>query len=387
MEYSSSRSQHFKLLKQRLVHPTGFSLIFTTVARRQACEERGPVKSFQLIGLREMALREVPDPEIMRPTDVRIKLGAVGLCGSDIHYYTTGRIGSQVVEYPFTVGHECAGTVVEIGTQVARVGVGNRVAIEPAITCGKCDQCQAGRENTCRHNRFLGCPGQAEGSLSQFLVIPQENCFKIEEDLSLADATVSEPLAIGIYAVQQSLLKHGQQLGILGMGPIGRMVLLAALGAGCEEVYCTDKIDKRCLAAERAGAQWVGNPARQDVVSHILGKTPRGLDIVFECCGQQEAIDQAIELLRPGGKLMILGIPEADFFTFRPEQMRRKEITIVNVRRQRNCVQLSLDLIGARRADIGQLITHRFPFSEAKLAFDLVADYRDGVVKAMIEFE
>jgi L-iditol 2-dehydrogenase len=345
------------------------------------------VKSFQLTGIREMAMRDTPDPKIERPTDVLVKIGAVGVCGSDIHYYTAGRIGRQVVTYPLTLGHECAGTVAEVGSRVTRVKVGDRVAIEPAMTCGQCDQCRMGRENTCRKNRFLGYPGQAEGSLSEYLVMPQENCFQIDDDLGMGEATISEPLAVGIYAVRQSGLASGAQIGILGMGPIGRAVLLPAMLEGCAAAYCTDKIGERCAAADRAGATWVGNPLHEDVVSAILAKAPLGMDIVFECCGQQEALDQAVELLRPGGKLMIIGIPEVDRISFDPGQIRRKEITTVNVRRQCGCVEAALDMVGQHRADVDAIITHRFPFSETKAAFDMVADYRDGVVKAMIEFE
>ena len=343
------------------------------------------MKSFRLTGLREMALLDVPDPRIQQPTDVLIRIGAVGVCGSDIHYYTTGRIGCQVVQYPFTVGHECAGTVVEIGSAVTGVQAGDRVAIDPAMSCGHCDQCRSGRENTCRELRFLGCPGQAEGSLSEYIVMPQQSCFPIADTLSLAEATVSEPLAIGVYAAEQSGLASGARIGILGLGPIGRSVLLPALHAGCGGCYCTDLIDDRCAAAARAGAAWVGNPQQEDVVRAIGQQVPLGLDIVFECCGQQAALDQAIALLRPGGKLMIIGIPEADHVSFNPDQIRRKEITIVNVRRQRGCVQTALDLIGQHQADAGTWITHRFPFSDTPAAFDLVADYRDGVIKAIID--
>ena len=345
------------------------------------------MKAFKLTALREMTLLDAPDPVVRLPTDVLVKLGAVGVCGSDIHYYATGRIGCQVVEYPFTVGHECAGTVIEVGDAVTRVRVGQRVAIEPAMTCGKCDQCRSGRENTCRHNRFLGCPGQAEGSLSEYIVMPQENCFQIDDKLGMGAATVSEPLAIGVYAVRQSGLARKAKIGILGMGPIGRTVLLPALHEGCSAAYCTDKIDERCAAAERAGAAWVGNPRREDVVAAILEREPLGLDIVFECCGQQEALDQAISLLRPGGTLLLIGIPEVDRVSFTPEKMRRKELTLVNVRRQRGCVPAALELIGQRRADVDAMITHHFPFAETDAAFDLVANYRDGVVKAMIEFD
>lgn len=345
------------------------------------------MKSLKLTGLRAMGLVDVPDPQIEKPTDVLIRIGAVGVCGSDIHYYTTGRIGCQVVEFPFTVGHECSGTVDAVGSQVEQVRVGDRIAIEPAMTCGHCDQCLAGRENTCRHNRFLGCPGQAEGSLSQFLVMPEKNCFRIDNDLTLGEATVSEPLAIAIYAVRQSKMMPGARVGILGMGPIGRTVQLAANDAGCGPVYGTDLIDDRCAAACRAGCAWVGNPRNEDVVAAVLGREPLGLDVVFECCGQQAALDDAVELLRPGGTLAVIGIPEVDRISFNPETIRRREITIVNIRRQRGCVQAALDLVARQKSAVRELITHHFPFDKSAAAFDLVANYRDGVVKAMIEFE
>ena len=345
------------------------------------------MKAFQLTALRDMELREVPDAEIREPTDVLIKMGAVGVCGSDIHYYTTGRIGSQVVEYPFTVGHECAGTVVAVGPKVTAVKAGDRVAVEPAITCGKCDQCLAGRENTCRNNRFLGCPGQVEGSLSELIVMPEQNCFNFDDDLPFGDATISEPLAIGIYAVRQAGLQKEHRVGILGMGPIGHTVMLPAKHMGCEYIYCTDKVPERCEAARAAGATWAGNPNEDDVIAEVFRQEPLGLDVVFECCGKQDALDQAVDLLCPGGVLAVIGIPEVDSISFKPERIRRKELTILNIRRQRECVEPALELIRHRRVEVSQMITHRFPFEESKAAFDMVADYCDGVVKAMIEFE
>ncbi len=274
------------------------------------------MKAMMLTGIRQMEMREIPDPERVYSTDVRVRLGAVGVCGSDIHYFTTGRIGSQVVEYPFTVGHECAGTVVEVGPDVTAVKEGDRVAIEPAMTCGECDQCLAGRENTCRNNRFLGCPGQVEGALSEFIVMPEACCFRIRDTTGMGQGTISEPLAIGVYAVQQSIPMQGARIGILGFGPIGMSVLLPAIEAGCQAAYCTDKLDPRLALAKQSGAAYTGNVDQTDVVAEILEREPLGLDVVFECCGKQEALDQAIELLRPGGKLMLIGIPEVDRVSF-----------------------------------------------------------------------
>ena len=163
--------------------------------------------------------------------------------------------------------------------------------------------------------------------------------------------------------------------------------MLAAQDVGCAGIYCTDKIDARCSAAESAGANWAGNPNREDVVAKVLEQVPLGLDIVFECCGKQDALDHAVDMLRPGGKLAIIGIPEVDSISFKPERIRRRELSIINIRRQRNCVQQALDLIGKRRAEVEDMITHRYGFAESKGAFDQVADYRDGVVKAMIDFD
>ncbi len=345
------------------------------------------MKAMVLTGIRAMEMRDVPDPAITHPDDVLIKMGAVGVCGSDVHYYTTGRIGSQVVKYPFTVGHEGAGVVAEVGSSVTRVKPGDRIAIEPAMTCGECDQCKAGRANTCRKTRFLGCPGQAEGCLSEYIVMPEACCFPVKDSTTLAHATISEPLAIGVYAVKRSIPIKGTSVGILGMGPIGQTVLLPACHGGAARVYTTDRIPERVAYAGNAGATYAGNPDRQDIVAEILEQEPLGLDVVFECCGMQEALDQSIELLKPGGKLMLIGIPEFDRISFKIDLMRRKEITLVNVRRQEGCVLPALDLIENNKIDVAPMVTHTFPFEKTKEAFDLVAGYQDGVLKAMIAFE
>ena len=156
------------------------------------------MKSMMLTGIRKMEMKTVPDPVILSGKDVKIRIKVVGVCGSDIHYYLKGRIGSQVVEYPFTVGHECAGEVVETGQEVSTLKPGDRVAIEPAMPCSECDQCIDGRPHTCRNLRFLGCPGQAEGCLSEFIVMPESSCFHIPGTMSYDEATISEPLAIGV---------------------------------------------------------------------------------------------------------------------------------------------------------------------------------------------
>ena len=335
-----------------------------------------------------MEMREAPLLDLVLPTDVRIRMARVGICGSDVHYFTEGGIGSQRVEYPFTVGHEGAGIVEKVGPGVTRVRVGDRVAIDPALPCGICDQCRGGRPHTCRRQKFLGCPGQIEGCLAEYLVLPEANCYPIPDTMTLDQAATVEPLSIGVYAVSLSVPMPGAALGILGAGPIGLSVLLSARAQGAARIYMTDKIDARLQTAVSAGADWAGSPDTEDVIQTITSLEPELLDAVFECSGEQEAMDQAVQLLKPGGKLMLIGIPGAqNRVSFDINLLRRKEICIQNVRRQNHCVQAAIDLIADKIVDVNAMITHHLPFVQTPQGFAMVADYVDGVVKAIVTFD
>lgn len=343
------------------------------------------MKAVVLTGIRRMGLVDVSEPSIKRDSDVLLRVEMVGVCGSDVHYYETGRIGSQVVEYPFIVGHECAATVKAVGAAVTRVRAGDSVVVDPAISCGACDQCRQGRRNTCRNLKFLGCPSQVEGCLCEYIVMPEDCCFPIGGKITLAEGVACEPLAIGLYAVKQANLPKDAKIAILGAGPIGLSCLLSAKAENTNACYVTEKIEERVEVAKENGATWVGNPDEEDVVGEILKGRPGGIDVVFECAGQQETIDQAIELLKPGGKLLVIGIPRTERISCAIHDLRRKEITVVNVRRQNECVQPCIDLIASKKIDVDFMITHRFKLEQTQEAFDMVAGYRDGLIKALIE--
>ena len=217
--------------------------------------------------------------------------------------------------------------------------------------------------------------------------MPETSCFPLTSPLTDDEGALSEPLAIGVYAVKASIPMRGATVGILGTGPIGLSVLFAALAQGAGRIYVTDKIEERLEMARQAGADWGGNPDKGDVVRDITQQEPAQLDVVFECCGKQEALDQGIDLLKPGGKLMLIGIPPTlERVSFKIDILRRKELCIQNVRRQNHCVQPALDMIARRDFDVNIMVSHRFPFSQTQAAFDLVAGYEKGVVKAMIDF-
>jgi L-iditol 2-dehydrogenase len=344
------------------------------------------MKAMMLTGIRAMEMKEIPEPELINSNDVKIRMSVLGICGSDIHYYTQGKIGSQKVRYPFTVGHEGAGVVVEVGSAVKKVRPGDKIAIEPAMPCWECDQCLSGRHHTCRNLKFLGCPGQAEGCLSEYIVMPETSCFPLTGKLTPDNGSISEPMAIGVYAVRKSGGVKGINIGILGFGPIGMSVMLASKAQAVGNIYVTDLIDQRLAIAGMEGAVLTANPDKENAIEKFRKREPLGFDVVFECCGKQEAFDQAVELLKPGGKLVVVGIPEFDFWSMNVELTRRKEISLQFIRRQVDCVEETLELMKNGTISITNMVTHRYPFSKTKEAFDLVAGYKDGVMKAMIDF-
>jgi L-iditol 2-dehydrogenase len=344
------------------------------------------MKAMVLAGPRKIEIVDQPVPALEHPTDVLLRIIRAGICGSDLHYYTQGRIGDQIVRFPFCVGHECSAVVTDVGKQVTRFKPGDMVVVDPSVSCGVCDQCRIGHFHTCRKVRFLGCPGQLDGCLCDLIVMPEDCCYSAA-GLNADQAALVEPLTIGHYAVQLSGDLKGKKIGILGSGPIGLSVLLSSQLAGASAIYVTDRLDYRLEAARQQGATWTGNPDRTDIVRDIIRREPLELDVVFECCGQQTAFDQAVKLCKPMGRLVIVGIPETDHISFAVHDARRKGLSFVNVRRQNECVDPVINLIREGRINPDFMITHRFSIDQAATAFELLADYRDGVIKAVVDME
>lgn len=353
--------------------------------RAALCGSIRLMKAVVLTAVGHVEVRNVSEPAIVSPRDVLLRMRSVGICGSDIHYYAWGRIGEQVVRYPFRIGHEGSAEVVAIGRDVTTVKPGDRVAVEPGVACGRCDQCRAGRHHTCRNGGFLGCPGQLPGCMAEFIVMPEACCFPIPERMTWDEGALIEPLTIGLYAARRWSDLRGRDIGILGAGPIGLSVLLMAQHLGARRIFVTDRLDYRLAVARGAGAAWTGNPDREDVVAAIQGIAPSQLDAVFECCGQQAAVDHAVDLLAPGGTVFLVGIPETERISFSIDRCRRREVGLQNVRRQNHCTGDTVDLVAAGAVQAGFMVTHRFPLAEAAHAFETVARYRDGVVKAMVD--
>jgi len=344
------------------------------------------MKALVLTGIRKIEMIDKPVPALKNEDDVLIKIKSTGVCGSDIHYYTTGKIGSQVVQFPFAIGHECSGIIVETGKAVTRLKCGDLVTIDPSVHCGICDQCLAGRPHTCRNNLFLGCPGQLDGCLCEYIVMPEFCCFEVNEALNPTEAVLVEPLSIGVYSVEMANTNfQGKTIGIFGAGPIGLSVLMVLRSMGDYTIFYYEPLVYRRRKAAELGANYTFDPLESDAFETTSQIEPLLLDVVFDCSGQHKAIDDATRIVKPGGKLILTGIPPEARYTFDMDMMRRKEITIVNVRRQNHCVEKSIELI-KNGLPVEQMVTHHFKPEATQEAFEMVSNYQYGVIKAMINF-
>lgn len=345
------------------------------------------MKQVVLTGIKKMKLIEAPLPMILTNHEVKIKLASIGVCGSDIHYYSEGKIGSQVVAYPFPVGHECSGIIEAIGDDVSNVTVGDLVVVDPAVHCGKCDQCLSGRPHTCRNNKFLGCPGQLDGCLSEYIVMPDFTCFPVTGKMNADQAALIEPLSIGVYSVKQAqIAEKSISAGIFGAGPIGLSILFKLLADEIHNITMIEPREYRLKKAGNIGAKHLINPAKEDVSNKIQQIEALLLDVVFEASGDQEAVTNAVKILKPGGKLVLVGIPPDAKYTFDMDLMRRKELTVINVRRQNHCVEEAIELVVSGKIDVEKMVTHHFSLEQTPEAFDMVEGYKDGAIKAMINF-
>ncbi len=338
------------------------------------------MRAAQLTGIRQIQVVDVDGPGDPGPGEVMVAVQAVGICGSDVHNYQHGGLGERKVAYPFIPGHEAAGTVERLGAGVTGLQEGQLVMIEPAMHCGDCDQCRAGRFHTCRNIQFLSSAGELQGCMCERVVIPAGNCLPVPGDVTAEQVAVAEPLSVAIHSVRHSIpMQPDVPIAILGAGPIGLCTLLAARHEGAHSVYMTDPIKPRLACAQAMGASWTGAPeALTDK------QEPLGMAAVFECAGQPEALEQAVQLLRPGGTLIITGIPEGNRVSLPISQMRRKELSVFLVRRQNGCAELAVAWIASGAVDVRPLLTHTFDLDGTGDAFDLVSRYADGVIKAVV---
>jgi L-iditol 2-dehydrogenase len=304
-----------------------------------------------------------------------VRVTAVTLCGSDLHWFAEGGIGDTRLKNPLILGHEFAG-VVESGELR-----GQRVAVDPAISCGKCEFCLEGNPNLCPFVRFAG-DGVYDGALREHIVWPNHCLFPLPASLSDVDGAMLEPLGVAIHSVDLGHIKPGMSIGVFGCGPIGLLTLQVARAAGATRMIATDKLPQRLDAARELGAEVFEAADGQESAAILAATGGRGVDVAFEAAGENAAVETAIAVAKRGGRVVLIGIPADDRTTFNASTARRKGLTIKLVRRMKNTYPRAIRLVESGVVDVRSLVTHRFPLAEVDKAFAL-ASRREGIKVAV----
>ena len=333
------------------------------------------------LSLRDMHLDE---DEAVGAHDVRIKMHTVGICGSDVHYYTHGAIGQFVVRAPMVLGHEAAGTVVEVGSDVKYLKVGDRVCMEPGIPDPNSKASRLGMYNLDPAVRFWATP-PIHGILRPTVIHPEAFTFKLPDNVSFAEGAMVEPLAVGMHAASKAKIKPGDVAVVMGAGPIGMLTALAALAGGCSQVIMTDVVQPKLELAASLGPILPVNIAQQNLKEVVDKLTDDwGADIAFECSGNERAAASVFGPLAPGGTVVFVGIPLQPI-AYDVASAMVKEAHVEQIFRYAHVYPRAIALMGSGKLDVKPLITDTFAFADSVRAFDYAVDMPPTSVKAQIE--
>jgi len=330
------------------------------------------MKTLRLHDIHDLRLHDEPIPEPSYD-EALIKVKAVGICASDLHWVEEGTTGSDTIGSPFVLGHEFGGVI------ESRDLNGVRVAVDPSIPCDTCEFCLRGDPNLCPDIRFAGQFPQ-DGALREFITWPLKAIVPLPEFFSNEDAAVLEPLGVAIHTVDLGKIKPGMVVGVYGCGPIGLLIIQMARISGASEIIATDLLPHRLEAAAEFGANAtiLASPDGEERAKILSDTKKMGIDVAFEAAGQNAAVITAIETVKPGGKVILCGIPSVDQTSFRASTARQKGLTIKMVRRMKHTYQRAITLAASGQVDIRSIITHRFSLEKATEAFE-VAQKREGL--------
>ena len=330
------------------------------------------------IEIQEHAVPEVKDDEVL------VKVMAVGICGSDIHYYEHGKIGRYVVEKPIILGHECAGVVVKLGDKVTNFKIGDRVAIEPGITCGRCKYCKGGRYNLCPKVEFLATP-PIDGAFVQYIKHREDFLFPIPDELSFEEAALNEPFSVGIHAARRANLKPGSTVAIMGMGPVGLTAVAAVKAFGASTIIVTDLEENRLEAAKKLGATHTINILEGNVLDEIqLITNGEGVDVAFETAGNPKALQSALSAAGRGGKVAVIGLPPNPEIAIDVTTIADNELDIYGIFRYSNTYPQGIEFLATGTTNIHTLITDRFPLEQTKEAMEKARTNKKESIKIVV---
>lgn len=343
----------------------------------------GTMKTAVMTGIMEVSIEERPIP-VPADNEVLVKVEYVGICGSDLHYYESGRIGNFIVEPPFVLGHEAGGTVVEVGSKVTHLQIGDRVAMEPGKTCGHCRHCKEGRYNLCEDVIFFATP-PVDGVFQEYVAHEAGLCFKLPQQVSTMEGALIEPLAVGMHAAMQGNAHVGQTAVITGAGCIGLCTLLALRAMGVSKIIVVDVMQKRLDKALELGADEVINGKETDTVEQILRLTDgKGADLGIETAGSQITASQLIHAAAKGATMVFVGYSASGEMTLPIGMALDKELTFKTVFRYRNIYPMAIEAVAAGRIPIKEIVTDYFELDDVKHALDSCVQNKADIVKGII---
>lgn len=338
----------------------------------------------ELCGLRQFRFvdSELADPG---PGEVQVRIEAIGICGSDMHSYAEGAVGDTPCSYPMVLGHEPAGVVTRTGPGVTGWSPGDRAAFEPAIYCYHCEFCRTGHHNVCSNLRFMSMPGDP-GFFRESANIPARNLISIPPNMGLHEATIIEPLAVVLNSMKFVALQPGETAVVFGAGPIGLLTVICLKLAGASRVWAIEPVAARRELAVEAGADVVVNPADADPPHEILRDTGgRGVDVAIDCATKGGSINQCLHATRNAGRVVITGIPPEANVSIEFSPLRRKELSLFNVRRSNHDSEAARDLLAANLTRFAAMITHTRPLDQIAGAFSQLENYANGVGKLVLQ--
>ena len=337
-------------------------------------------------GTDKMIIKEIEVPEVGEK-EVLVQLEYVGICGSDVHYFHHGNCGAYKVnlEEDYMLGHECSGTVVQVGEKVKNLKVGDKVALEPGITCGECEFCKAGKYNLCPDVVFLATP-PVQGCYEEYIAFPENMCFKLPENMNTKEGCLIEPLSVGFHAANQGEVQVGDSVVILGAGCIGLVTLLACKAHGAGNIIVADIVDARLEKAKELGATHVINSKETDVLTEIGKLTNgKGADKVFETAGSPITIAQTPFVVTRGGTITLVGISAQEEINYNFAQIMDKEATVKSVFRYRNIYPKAIEAVSSGTIDVNGIVTHEFDLEHIQEAFEEAINNKTDLVKAVIK--
>ncbi len=339
------------------------------------------MRALRLCEPRDLRVLDEPMPR-PRSGEVLLRIRSVTICRSDLHWYEYGRIGDTISHEPLVLGHEFCGEVVQVPPGVEGIGPGDLVAVDPAVSCGRCRYCREGNPNLCANLLFAGIPPM-DGALQEYMTYRPEFLYRLPAGFSADDGALLEPLGVAIHAWDLGRLRVGETVAILGCGPIGLLLVQLALISGAARVLAVEPLAyRRDLAADLGGIPL--SPEDDLAVRAAECTGGHGVDVAIEVAGTLAAQEQAAQMVKRGGTVVLIGIPPQDRVMMTHHLVRRKGLTIKLDRRMKLTYPRAITLVERGMIDLSAMITHRFSLEQADAAFRMVRDYSDGVIKAVV---